>query len=533
VALYGRLAQPAAQQPSRRAEVSMSARAYTVVVWGDSIAAGSPELQWPALAERACRVSCHPGVAVTVVNAGIGGMPASVAAGQYAERIAPHKPDLVIIQFGFNDVRWPGSQGPRPISTPAEFAASLTRMVAECRAGGAEVVLFASHRPCVAMLLPDGYTYGEAVVRYNALVRRVAAITGTLCYDLAEEMIPPGHVWTELLSPDGVHLSPLGFHAYGRFAASVILRVVQRADALARIALVTGELPTVPTDLPLDVQVESEAAVGDVIRRKLTYQTEPGCRLPAYLLLPRHLSGPVPGILCLHQTVGLGKAEPAGLGGNANLHYALELAQQGYVTLAPDFPGFGEEPIPTPPRHGSRTIHGVLNHRRGLDLLQSLPEVDGARLGCVGHSLGGHNGSYLTAFDLRVQAFVCSCGVTTWSRYAELRGDLKDWSTPIYMPRIGTVYGNDPAQMPYDLPDVLGAIAPRAVFVSAAEHDDEMHVQGVREAVAIARRLYAWHRAEARLATAYPNLVHAFPPAVREESYRFLASAFARTALPD
>jgi dienelactone hydrolase/lysophospholipase L1-like esterase len=508
----------------------MSASAYTVVVWGDSIAAGSAELQWPALAERACRLSCHPGATVTVVNAGVGGMPASVAVNQYAERVAPHRPNLVILQFGFNDVRWSGNSGARPISTPEEFTASLTRMIALCRADGAEVVLFGNHRPGIAMLLPSGYTYAETVARYNVLARRVAATTGTICYCLDEELAAPGHDWPDLLSADGVHLSPLGFHAYGRFAASVILRVIQRADALARIAQVTGPLPSIPADLPLDVQVVSEETVGEVVRRKLTYQTEPGQRLPAYLLLPRRVTRPLPGVLCLHQTVGIGKAEPAGLGGSANLHYALELTQQGYVTLAPDFPGFGEVPIPDPPRHGSRLIHGVHNHRRGLDLLQGLPEVDGARLACVGHSLGGHNGAYLAAFDPRVQALVCSCGVTTWPRYAELRGDLKDWATPIYMPRIGTAYGNDPARMPYDLPDVLGAIAPRAVFLSAAEHDDEMHVQGVREAAAVARRLYAWHRAEHRLGTVYPNLVHDFPPAARQEAWRFLTQALAATA---
>lgn len=515
----------------------MSASAYTVVVWGDSIAAGSAELQWPALAERACRLSCHPGVTVTVVNAGVGGMPASVAVNQYEERVAPHRPNLVILQFGFNDVRWSGSSGARPISTPDEFVASLTRMIARCRADGAEVVLFANHRPGIAMLLPSGYTYADTVARYNVLIRRVAAATGTTCYSLAEELAAPGHPWPDLLSADGVHLSPLGFHAYGRFAASVILRVIQRADALARITQVTGALPTIPADLPLDVQVTSEeivadAVAGDIIRRKLTYQTEPGQRLPAYLLLPRQVAAPVPGILCLHQTVTLGKAEPAGLGGSPNLHYALELARQGYVTLAPDFPGFGEVPIPDPQRHGSRLIHGVHNHRRALDLLQAMPEVDGARLACVGHSLGGHNGAYLAAFDPRIQALLCSCGVTTWPRYAELRGDLKDWATPIYMPRIGTAYGNDPARMPYDLPDVLGAIAPRAAFLSAAEHDDEMDVQGVREAVAIVRRLYAWHQAEDRLATAFPNLVHDFPPAARQAGYAFLARQLQPLAPP-
>src|SRR6185369_1322999 len=78
------------------------------------------------------------------------------------------------------------------------------------------------------------------------------------------------------------------------------------------------------------------------IRRKITYQTEPGDRVAAYLFLPPADGKKLPAVLCLHQTTKLGKAEPAGLGGLKNLHYALELAERGYITLAPDYPGYGD-----------------------------------------------------------------------------------------------------------------------------------------------------------------------------------------------
>ncbi len=40
------------------------------------------------------------------------------------------------------------------------------------------------------------------------------------------------------------------------------------------------------------------------------------------------------------------------------------------------------------------------------------------------------------------------------------------------MPRIRTVYGNDPNQVPFDFYEVLAAIAPRNFFVSAPVRDD-------------------------------------------------------------
>src|SRR5947209_8723302 len=79
--------------------------------------------------------------------------------------------------------------------------------------------------------------------------------------------------------------------------------------------------------------------------------------------------------------------EPAGLGGNPNLHYALHLAERGYVTLAPDYPSFGAYPFDFK-KSGfvSGTMKGIWNHMCAVDLLQSLLEVDGERIGCMGHS---------------------------------------------------------------------------------------------------------------------------------------------------
>ena len=45
---------------------------------------------------------------------------------------------------------------------------------------------------------------------------------------------------------------------------------------------------------------------------------------------------------------------------------------------------------------------------RGVDLLESLPQVDASRIGAVGHSLGAIESLYLAAFDERVQVAVAS-----------------------------------------------------------------------------------------------------------------------------
>jgi len=198
-------------------------------------------------------------------------------------------------------------------------------------------------------------------------------------------------------------------------------------------------LPGKEKRVPLDVQVESEERTPAFIRRKLTYAAAPGERVPAYLLLPLGRRGKGPAVLALHQTVVIGKAEPVGLGGAPNLHYGEELAKRGYVVLAPDYPAFGEHATDVYAKGwASATLKAVWDNMRGVDLLQTLPEVDGRRIGCLGHSLGGHNTLFTGAFDARIQALVSNCGFTAFRKYHG--GNITGWSGDHYMPRIRTLF---------------------------------------------------------------------------------------------
>ncbi len=115
----------------------------------------------------------------------------------------------------------------------------------------------------------------------------------------------------------------------------------QRARILENIQKVMGPLPR-RIGVPPEVLVLEETTLPKYVRKKITYLAENQDRVPAYLFVPIARSGKFAAILCLHQTTRIGKAEPAGLGGNPNLSYAAELAALGYVTLAPDYPNFGE-----------------------------------------------------------------------------------------------------------------------------------------------------------------------------------------------
>ncbi len=292
-----------------------------------------------------------------------------------------------------------------------------------------------------------------------------------------------------------------------------MLNLVAAAISLTGMQEVMGTLPHTDHSAPKVVLLE-EVRMAKYTRRKITYLSEAGDAVPAYLLIPHQRSKHAPAVLCLHQTTKIGKDEPVGLGGKENLHYAHELSERGYITLTPDYMNFGEYKIDVYAMgYASATMKGIFNHIRAVDLLSSMPEVDPKRIGAIGHSLGGHNALFVAAFDHRIKAVVTSCGFTSFAKY--FRGDLTGWSHKGYMPRVADVYAKDPKRMPFDFPDVLNAISPRAIFINAPVRDANFNISGVRDCVAAIKN-------KKRLTVVYPDAEHDFPQVERFQAYEFL-----------
>lgn len=236
---------------------------------------------------------------------------------------------------------------------------------------------------------------------------------------------------------------------------------VRHDHVVAHFQEVAGDLPGGERRVPLDMQVISTTKTTGVIRKKVSFATEPGDRVPAWLLIPDPVSSSSdkrPAVLCLHQTISIGKDEPAGLGQNRELAYARELAERGFVTLAPDYPNFGEYKVDVYSMgYASATMKAIWNNLRAIDLLCDLEEVDPSRIGVIGHSLGGHNAIFTALFDRRIKAVVSSCGFNAFPFY--YKGNIAGWSHQGYMPRLQTRYGLDIKKVPFDFPELIAALA--------------------------------------------------------------------------
>lgn len=297
---------------------------------------------------------------------------------------------------------------------------------------------------------------------------------------------------------------------------------IRRGHILANLHKVMGDLPRPEKPVPLEMKVLEETKVGDLVRKKISFHTDSAEQVvTAYLFFPPE-ARKLPAILCLHQTTGIGKGEPAGLGGNPNLHYALHLAQRGYITIAPDYPSFGDYKYDFDPKFGYRSgsMKAIYDNVRAIDLLVSLKEVDANRIGCIGHSLGGHNTIFTAVHDTRIKVAVSNCGFTRFHKYYE--GKLAGWTSARYMPLIANEYGNNPDKVPFDFPELITALAPRAFLASSPVGDNNFEVSGVKDTIVSAKPVFKLLGVEEHLAANYPNCAHDFPEDVRKVAYDFL-----------
>lgn len=306
---------------------------------------------------------------------------------------------------------------------------------------------------------------------------------------------------------------------------------VRRDHILAHFQEAAGPLPGAERRVALEMQVIAESKEPGFTRKKITFATEPGDRAIAWLLIPEVPPGaPIrrPAALCLHQTVAIGKDEPVGLGTNLELAYARELAARGYVTIAPDYPNFGEYKLDVYSMgYRSSTMKAIWNNLRAVDMLCSLAEVDPDRIGVIGHSLGGHNAIFTALFDRRLKAVVSSCGFNAFAHY--YKGNIAGWSHRGYMPLLRERYHLELAQVPFDFPELIAALAPRAFFTCSPLRDANFDVDGVRVCMTAARPVYELLEVADRLVAVYPDADHSFPRHERQKAYAFLDEFLPKT----
>lgn len=259
-----------------------------------------------------------------------------------------------------------------------------------------------------------------------------------------------------------------------------------------------GHLPI--DHAPLDMTVLESVDCGSYMRKRVEITTFPGMRMPAFLLIPKQLKQPAPAVIACHGH-GYGSKEIVGLqqDGSSNedspgysKNFALELVREGYVTIVPELLGFGDRKlaeemgqyaschrISTFLLAFGETMAGyrVYETMRCIDALQTLPEVDGGRIGIMGISGGGLVASFLAAIDDRIRAAVVSGYFNTFQ--ASILGIHH--CVDNYIPGLSRIA---------EMSDIFGLIAPRPLLIESGTADHIFPYHAVLEAYAELEHIY-------------------------------------------
>ena len=308
----------------------------------------------------------------------------------------------------------------------------------------------------------------------------------------------------------------------------------RRAEILAGMEQVMGPLPGAQKRVPLEVRIENETDCGSYVRREITYVAEPGSRVPAFLLLPKSVmegKGTRPGVLAAMPTnnlegnrpvVGLNRSET-----KPNRNYGEELAQRGFVVIAPPYPHLADyKPDLKGLGYASGTMKAIWDNIRALDVLAATPGVSPRGFGAIGHSLGGHNSIYTAVFDDRIVAVVSSCGFDSFLDYYAEKGEAmwragQGWTQDRYMPALAT-YAGRLQEIPFDFHELIGALAPRAFLALAPKGDSNFKWESVDRVIAAARPVFQLHGVPDRIAVEHSDGAHDFLPEMREKAYMWL-----------
>ncbi|MCY1139940.1 dienelactone hydrolase family protein [Actinoplanes sp. Pm04-4] len=283
---------------------------------------------------------------------------------------------------------------------------------------------------------------------------------------------------------------------------------------------ITGFLGPAPAKVALAAERLERVDCGRYTREKVRYSVGENERVSAYVCIPHDLAGPAPVVFCHHQHASrfdLGKSEVVGLAGDPDQAYAAELAERGFVTIAPDAIGFEERnwspdgksnvswfELSTRLVHGRTLLASCLHDvSTALDYVTSRPEADPRRIGFLGHSYGGRMALWAPAYDPRIIASVSNCGCIPFRRsYSHDTGLQAEFVLPGFA-------------VEHDLEDVIASYDGTALLISAGATDKWS--RGAEELVAASRGVEL----------AMYDAGHVFTAAMRERAYQFLGERLA------
>jgi dienelactone hydrolase len=197
-----------------------------------------------------------------------------------------------------------------------------------------------------------------------------------------------------------------------------------------------GQLYEYDASVPLEARVVEKTERDGAVREKIVFRGAQGFWVPGYLQLPAG-EGAAPCVLLLHGWSGSKESwwQDGGTikGGDAR----RALVEAGFAVLALDAQCHGDriaandfapvndyaDPEASQPRKGYFTqvdiyVQTTRDYRRAIDYLATRKEIDSARIGAVGYSMGGTQTYLLAGVEPRIKAAVAVAAPAERSKWS-------------------------------------------------------------------------------------------------------------------
>ena len=253
---------------------------------------------------------------------------------------------------------------------------------------------------------------------------------------------------------------------------------------------------------------------------RFTIESEVGYTLPCVMRVPSGKEGKLPVMLCLqgHSTgmhISLGKPifeRDASLIGDGDRDFVVRGVKEGFVSVAIEQRNFGEcggHPEKGVPMCHVSTMNNILIGRttigeRILDtscvidaIIDNFDFVDTDNICLMGNSGGGTATYYTACLEERIKLAMPSCAVCTYKHSIA----AMEHCVCNFIPGIANYF---------DMGDLAGMIAPRALIVVNGINDPIFPDEGVRESYEIIKEMYKAAGAEDRCALVTGNGGHRF-----------------------
>ena len=264
-----------------------------------------------------------------------------------------------------------------------------------------------------------------------------------------------------------------------------------------------------PPRTPLNSVVKGRIDKADYVIEKIAYESRPNHVVPALLYLPKNAPKPVPAVISAigHWSYGKSSEKPQLRGIGLAKHGYAVLAVEGVYAWERHIPGNSEgfEPLVA---GGAIVGHEVWDIMRGVDYLETRPDIDATRLAVTGASGGGLQTFYAGAVDERFDAVMPA--VALWPM-SELAVNFY-YSKDNWVPGISQMGG---------MGSLIAVTAPRAMLIMNVDADYATSY-ACEQIVNAARPFYRVLGAESRILHTIEPGVHDYTKRMRENTCAFL-----------